>query len=122
MVRMIQLEMHEGGPDGDADAERYGYWVVTGPQDPRDVSGTIDRARSFETGAVFFAWYLNRRSSPERNTTDTYMVTIAQGEAATVDEALNELRIAWQRDVGEAADDMPLVERPAHVDLPWSDV
>jgi hypothetical protein len=112
---MIELKMREG----DGDASRTGYWDVTGPQDEHEVNGLIERARSFESGTVFFAWYLNQRSTPEKNNTNTFMVTIDQGEAPTVDEALSALRLAWQREVGESVHGMPRVE--ADIELPWRD-
>lgn len=118
---MVELKMREGGPADDPDAERYGYWVVTGPQPENEVSGTIERARHFETGVVFFFWYLRRRTTRMKNESSTYMVDIAQGEAATIDEALAELTTAWQRDVGASVIDMPPVTGPG-MDLPWSDL
>lgn len=118
---MIELTMREGGPADAPDAERYGYWLVSGPQDEDEVYGQIDRARDGSTGAVFFSWHLHRRTSAVHNSTARYWVDIAQGEAGTTDEALAALRIAWQREVGESADGMPLVE-PANIELPWRDL
>lgn len=85
---------------GDGDADRTGYWTVTGPQDPRDAYAIIERERSVDDGRVFYAWYLTQRSMPEFNAPTTYMITIAQGFHATYDGALEDLREAWVQELG----------------------
>jgi len=85
---------------GDGDAERTGYWLVTGPQDPHEAYAIIERSKSVEDGHVFFAWYLTQRTQPEFNAPSTFMVTIAHGFKPTYDAALEELADAWVQLLG----------------------
>ena len=85
---------------GDGDAERTGYWTVTGPQDPHEAYAVIERSMSVPEGHVFFAWYLNRRTQPEFNAPNTHMVTIAHGFNPTYDGAMEELGDAWVQMLG----------------------
>lgn len=94
----VHLDLTVVGGDGDAD--RTGYWTVTGPQHPSDAYAIIERSRSIDTGAVFYAWYLNQRTVPEFNAPSTHMLTIATGFKPTREEALEELREAWVQELG----------------------
>jgi hypothetical protein len=85
---------------GDGDGDRTGYWTVTGPQDPLEVSAGIERCKSPDDGHVFFAWYLTQRTRSQYST-NTYMKTIAEGFCATYEEAMVELGKAWVREIGE---------------------
>lgn len=95
----VRLELTVTG--GDGDAERTGYWTVTGPQDPGDAYAIIERSRTpGPDGYVFYAWYLNARSVPEYNGPETHILTISQGVQSTPEEALEELREAWVQELG----------------------
>lgn len=85
---------------GDGDAERTGYWTVTGPQDPHEVYAIIERSKSPGDGHVFFAWYLTQRTTPEFNAPSTYMLTIGQGFQPTHEAALEDLAETWLRLLG----------------------
>jgi hypothetical protein len=85
---------------GDGDGDRTGYWTVTGPQDPLEVSAGIERAQSPDDGHVFFAWYLEQRTRSQHSS-NTYMKTIAEGFCPTFEAAMDELGKAWVVEVGE---------------------
>lgn len=85
---------------GDGDGDRTGYWTVTGPQDPREVSAGIERATSPDDGHMFFAWYLTRRTRSQHSS-NTYMKTIAEGFEPSFEAAKAELVKAWVEEVGE---------------------
>lgn len=76
--------------EGDGDAKRTGYWNVTGPQPVRDMYGLI----YLHVGEVF-SWEIMQRTVPERNSTSTFMIPIAQGRTDTHAEALEEITDAW---------------------------
>jgi len=85
---------------GDGDGDRTGYWTVTGPQDPREVSAVIERAQSPDDGHQFFAWYLTQRTRSQWST-NAYMNTVAEGFEPTREAAEVELGKAWVREIGE---------------------
>jgi len=85
---------------GGGDAERTGYWTVTGPQDPRQVNAIVELARHADDGHTFYAWYLNRRMTPEYNATDAGTVVVAYGFQPSYEAALEDLREAWVEQVG----------------------
>ncbi|MFD2792597.1 hypothetical protein ACFS27_03450 [Promicromonospora vindobonensis] len=86
---------------GDGDADRTGYWMATGPQDPKDAYAIIERSRTpGPDGYVFYAWYLNRRSVPEYNGPTTHMLTVAHGFQPTYEAALADLTDAWVEEIG----------------------
>lgn len=85
---------------GDGDGDRTGYWTVTGPQDPREVSAEIERSKSPDDGHVFFAWYLTQRTRSQHSS-NTYMKTVASGFCPTFEAAMDELGKAWVEEFGE---------------------
>lgn len=85
---------------GDGDGDRTGYWTVTGPQDPIEVSAEIERSKSPDDGHVFFAWYLTQRTRSQHSS-NTYMKTVASGFCPTFEAAMVELGKAWVEEFGE---------------------
>lgn len=97
---------------GDGDAERTGYWMVTGPQDPLNAYGIIERTRILtgpwdhpdQGDEVVFLWYLHRRTEPDyRDSPVTRVDQVANGKGATLEEALEELHEAWLQHLGTKA-------------------
>lgn len=72
-------------------------WFVTGPQPERDVYATIELSKIYPDVSgpprVRYRWYLNRRTTRR-------LEQIADGAAATRDEALEQVTAAWTRLVG----------------------
>jgi hypothetical protein len=85
---------------GDGDGDRTGYWTVTGPQDPLEVSAEIERSKSPDDGHVFFAWYLTQRTRSQHSS-NTYMKTVSSGFCPTFEAAMGELGKAWAEEFGE---------------------
>lgn len=109
---------------GDDDAERTGYWTVTGPQDPNQVCAIIERTHVVADGAWVrdvHAWYLNQRTTPEYNSRDTYMLTIAEGDEPTFDDAREAVRQAWEQHIGRDAAPSLVAEPPAELRYSWRD-
>lgn len=85
---------------GDGNADRTGYWTVTGPQDEHDMYAIVERSRRWPDEpdgepVISFAWYLHKRSDSQFNSTATFMQTIDRGMGATLEEAIEQLREAW---------------------------
>lgn len=79
--------------EGDGDAKRTGYWTVVGPQPESDKYALIYR----HVGEVY-SWELLERTSPERNSTSTFMLPVASSKDSYVDSleaALEAVRAAW---------------------------
>lgn len=76
----------------------FSYWTVTGPQDPKEVYGQIERSRRADSDDVRFAWYLYERTRPEKNSSSTFMLTIESSvEPRTFDDAVAEITDAWEQ-------------------------
>lgn len=91
---MTDLKVREG----DRDAKRTGYWMVTGPQPERDMYAIVERTLTLldDGGSrVGYAWYLHERTQSTFNSVATYMRTVGRGEGATLEEALEQLRAVW---------------------------
>lgn len=87
----VELETHAGG--------RIGWWLVTGPDDPKDVYGQVELSRTYHDAEMysdFFWWGLYVRRAPERNNTDPAPIDLeAQGRALSLDDAVDELAKVW---------------------------
>lgn len=84
--------------DGQHDPPRIGWWFVTGPQPERDAYGTIELTKVYPDSGparVTYRWYLNRRTTRR-------LEQIADGEADTRDEALEQVTDAWTQLIGTA--------------------
>jgi hypothetical protein len=112
LLPMPKLSVREGGPEGDYDAEKYGYWYVTGTQPETEVYGMILLLVGDE-----YEWEVHRRIAPEKNTTSTYVARIKHGRVPTYDHAIAALRDAWPTGAELAAD--PDVSR---TDVPWASI
>ena len=112
---MAELTIREG----DNDAARTGYWLVTGPQPEEEAYATVELSRIVsDDGSSRFAyrWYLHRRASNPYNSTASHMETVAYGEAPEREGAVAEVRVAWGEHIGmTVADD----EQTAPVGRPW---
>lgn len=99
----LNLTVSEGG----GDAARFGYWNVTGPQDPQKVYALIELSRitdKHERERVGYAWYLRRERRRERNQQTRHVDEIAHGDAPTLDASVAELTDAWAQLIGTAAE------------------
>ena len=100
-----KLTVRDGGPEGDYDAKRYGYWVVTGGKPEDELSGTI----YLHAGEVY-SWEIHLRvpvdGVPFRTQRKWLAGTKITGKAedypATYDEALAELTAAWPSEDDDA--------------------
>jgi len=103
--------------EGDGDAARTGYWVVTGPQDEHEAHAIIERSlitSDDDVRRLAFAWYLNRRTMNAYNQSSPHQV--AGGVAETFDLAMSAVRSAWALHV-EGVDD----DATGEIFLPWRD-
>jgi hypothetical protein len=100
MSGMTELTVREG----DGDASRTGWWMVTGPQGEYAMYATIERSDiqiGKEPERVGYVWYFHVRTSDGYNSGTTHMRAIKHGEGATLDEALEQLRAMWPASVLE---------------------
>jgi hypothetical protein len=111
---MTELRVREG----DGDADRTGYWIVTGPQPEHEAYAIIERTREYlrDGGHVDgFAWYLHRRQEIERGT--SRMIAVAAATALSQPEAVEALHVAWREHIesspADAGDDT------APITYPW---
>jgi hypothetical protein len=117
MPRVTHLTVREG----DGDAERTGYWLVTGPQPEHDAYATIEREREYLAGGSHrdgFGWYLRQRQQHQDDRQSSVMVTVRHGQALTYQAALSELQVAWVETFGGG---VPVTDDTAEVVFPWRD-
>ena len=108
--------------EGDGDAARTGYWIVTGPQPEDEAYATIERTRDYlDDGGTAdgFSWYLHQRQGSERDRQASFMGTISRGSASTYDMAMTELHAAWDEHLGLGA--AAEADETAEVTYPWLD-
>lgn len=112
---MTELTVREG----DGDARRTGYWIVTGPQPADDVYAIVERTRRYLTDGGHqdgFSWYLHQRQPSEADRGATFVATVRHGETMTREGALAEVRTAWAALIGFAA---PVSDDTGPVTYPW---
>lgn len=112
---MTELTIREG----DDDAARTGYWLVTGPQPEEEAYATVELSRivSDDGGErLAYRWYLHQRATNAYNGTASFMETVAYGEAPEHDGAVAEVGTAWREHIGLTV----MVDEPtAPVSRPW---
>jgi hypothetical protein len=109
---MDELTVVAGGPDGDQDAAKYGYWKVFGPQPETEVFGVILLMVGDE-----YEWEIHRRADPAQNEISTYVALVKHGRVSTYELALAALTEAWPTDAELARE--PEVKRD---DIPWASI
>jgi len=104
---MTALTVREGAES----AVRSGYWVVTGPQPEDEVYAQIERTHVIAKGEISgleFVWYFHRRTVSEFNRSATFMATVKEGSAGTLDEAVEYLTAHWSRLLVEEGPSAPV--------------
>jgi hypothetical protein len=113
MGRMTELVVREG----DGDAERTGYWIVTGPQPEHEAFAIIERTREYVEGGHVdgYAWYLHQRQEIERGT--SRMIAVAAAPALSQPEAVEALHAAWREHIESSPADAD--DDTAPITYPW---